>query len=308
MQRMLLLCCLLVAVSAAWCRTVKLPAAFDNGAYPVQVTLGELTADWFKVKVPVVDGGDTLLLLRLMVTGMPGQELDLSLTQGQLVNLSGRLYLVVYQLKNQLPPTAEGMGAQAALTPQTLLYPSLVSMSDLMTLIYAGPFNLEQEMREQARMMEERARMMEERARQARERADREVLAEAGHGDNEARLKGTLRLMRQAINRFKADTGAYPAALADLVLPREKAPANGIDADGKPVAIAAGTYAGPYLPAASGVPEAPGIPPNPYVDTRHEVPNPALVSTHWQYKNGFVGVPEYLFGILTSDGRMLGEL
>ncbi|MHB9110734.1 MAG: hypothetical protein ACYDCO_27080 [Armatimonadota bacterium] len=307
MQRMLLLCCLLVAVSAAWCRTVKLPAAFDNGAYPVQVTLGELTADWFKVKVPAPEGIDTTLILRLM-THDASWAPDLTLTQGQLVNLSGRLYLVVYQLKNQLPTTAEGMGAQAALTPQTLLYPSLVSMSDLTTLSYAGPFNLEQEIREQARMMEERARLQEERARQARERAGREVLAEAGHGDNEARLKGTLRLMRQAINRFKADTGAYPAALADLVLPREKAPANGIDADGKPVAIAAGTYAGPYLPAASGVPEAPGIPPNPYVDTRHEEPNPALVSTHWQYKNGFVGVPEYLFGILTSDGRMLGEL
>lgn len=308
MQRILLLCCLLTAMPAAWCRAVTLPATFDIEAFPAQITLGEVTADWFKVKTPASDSADaTLMLVTVMRHYLPAPT-DLTLTRGQLVGLSGRLYLVVYRPQNT---TAFMEGeAQAPLTPQTLLYPSLISISDLLTLAYAGPFNLEQEIRERNKAIDERNRMIEQRAREIQERVARQEAAVIGerYGDNEAQLKAVLRQMRTAIALFRKDTGAYPAALADLVRSKENAPANGVDADGKPVPIPDGTYGGPYLPPHGGIQEVPGIPINPYVDLHADNPSPALLDTHWQYQNGYVGVPEYLFGILASDGRMLGEL
>ena len=308
MQRILLLCCLLAAMPAAWCRTVTLSSAFDGGAYPAQITLGEVTADWFKVKTPAADSADATLMLGMMVRHMPQTPVDLTLTQGQLVSLCGRLYLVVYRLHNTTAFMANE--AMAALTPQTPLYPSLISMSDLLTLSYAGAFSLEQEIRARNEAIRERNRMAEQRTVEMQERVVRQEAAAAGarHGNNEAQLKAALRQMRAAIAQFRKDTGAYPAALADLVRLKGNAPANGVDANGKPLPIPAGTFAGPYLPPVNGVLEAPGIPFNPYVDLRADHPSPALLDTHWQYKDGYVGVPEYLFGILASDGRMLGEL
>jgi len=302
MQRILLLCCLLVAMPAAWCLTVKIPTAFDNQAYPAQVKLGELNAEWFQVKLPAADGFDPSFLLSMMTHESVSQS-DLTLTRGQLVSLSGRLYLVVYELKNNLLPTQGEQQVLPPLTAETPLFPSLISMSDLLTLTYAGSFDLQGVIRERAKVIEAHERAVKERAVQAA------AVAMGGEvGNNETRVKAALQQMRAAIARFKDDTGAYPAVLTDLLLPIANAPAGGVDADGKPVPIKAGTYAGPYLSPKNGIQEAPGIPLNPYVDLRRDDPNPALLASHWQYQNGFVGVPEYLFGILTSDGKMLGEL
>jgi type II secretion system protein G len=64
----------------------------------------------------------------------------------------------------------------------------------------------------------------------------------------EAALKADLKLYRNAIELFKADTGAMPAALADLAA--TSAPANGVDSStGASKAITAGDWKGPYLQA-----------------------------------------------------------
>jgi general secretion pathway protein G len=61
----------------------------------------------------------------------------------------------------------------------------------------------------------------------------------------ESALRANLKLFRNAVELFKADTGAYPAALADLVA--ASAPANGLDSSGASVAIVAADWKGPYL-------------------------------------------------------------
>ena len=61
----------------------------------------------------------------------------------------------------------------------------------------------------------------------------------------ESALRANLKLFRNAVELFKADTGAYPAALAALVA--ASAPANGLDSSGASVAIIAADWKGPYL-------------------------------------------------------------
>lgn len=61
----------------------------------------------------------------------------------------------------------------------------------------------------------------------------------------ESALRANLKLFRNAVELFKADTGAYPAALADLAA--AAAPANGLDSTGASVAILAADWKGPYL-------------------------------------------------------------
>jgi type II secretion system protein G len=63
----------------------------------------------------------------------------------------------------------------------------------------------------------------------------------------EAALKADLKLYRNAIELFRADTGVYPTQLADLA--SAAAPANGVDANGNSKAITATDYKGPYLQA-----------------------------------------------------------
>jgi general secretion pathway protein G len=64
----------------------------------------------------------------------------------------------------------------------------------------------------------------------------------------EAALKADLKLYRNAIELFKADTGVYPATIADLAA--TSAPANGVDATtGTSKAITAADWKGPYLQA-----------------------------------------------------------
>lgn len=61
----------------------------------------------------------------------------------------------------------------------------------------------------------------------------------------ESALRGNLRLTRDAVDLFKADTGALPAVTADLAV--TTAPASGLDATGGTKAIAAADWRGPYL-------------------------------------------------------------
>lgn len=61
----------------------------------------------------------------------------------------------------------------------------------------------------------------------------------------ESALRGNLRLTRDAIDLFKADTGALPAVTSDLSV--TTAPASGLDATGGTKAIAAADWRGPYL-------------------------------------------------------------
>jgi len=289
MQRKLLLCGLLIIVSAGWCQAVNAPAAFAAAAYPAQITLGDITADWVKVTIPGAAKVDIFLRYAMAGHGMPRVGQELTLTRGQIVSLAGLSYLVIYRQESAIPHNEEEWKARTILTPQTVLLPSLVSLGDVTTITYAGPFDLKREIRASA--LQRLA-----------------ISAARGEGNNGAVVRSALQLMRAAISQFKEDTGAWPAALADLVRSANDSPPAGIDANGKSITIAAGAYAGPYLPAQDGIPEAPGVPLNPYIDVTREAPDPTLVATHWLYRNGAVSVPQFLFGILTDDGRMLGEL
>lgn len=61
----------------------------------------------------------------------------------------------------------------------------------------------------------------------------------------ESALRANLKLYRNAVELFKADTGVYPASLADLAA--ASAPANGLNSSGVSTAITAADWKGPYL-------------------------------------------------------------
>lgn len=60
-----------------------------------------------------------------------------------------------------------------------------------------------------------------------------------------AKVRGDLRLLRGAIERFRNDTGAFPATLADLAA--TTAPDEGLEKDGSQVSIRASDWHGPYV-------------------------------------------------------------
>jgi type II secretion system protein G len=63
----------------------------------------------------------------------------------------------------------------------------------------------------------------------------------------ESALRGNLRLTRDAIDLFRADTGVLPSTIADLAV--TTAPTGGLDATGGAKAVAATDWRGPYLQA-----------------------------------------------------------
>ena len=69
--------------------------------------------------------------------------------------------------------------------------------------------------------------------------------ADSGRRSREAALHNDLKLLRNAISLFQADTGYYPAKLADLTA--TSAPAVGLDRTGKQRKIAASAWHGPYI-------------------------------------------------------------
>jgi general secretion pathway protein G len=71
--------------------------------------------------------------------------------------------------------------------------------------------------------------------------------ADSGLRSKEAALKSNLKLLRNAVELFKADTAAYPANLNDLAATTP--PASGLDQSGNPKPISAANYRGPYVQA-----------------------------------------------------------
>lgn len=69
--------------------------------------------------------------------------------------------------------------------------------------------------------------------------------ANSGTRSREAALKGNLKLLRNAIELFRNDTGAFPSALTDLAV--TTAPTTGKDSAGSNKTIVAADYKGPYL-------------------------------------------------------------
>jgi type II secretion system protein G len=78
--------------------------------------------------------------------------------------------------------------------------------------------------------------------------------ANSSQRSKDAALHADLKLYRNALELYKADTGAYPTTLADLAA--TTAPANGVDAtSGASKAIASTDWKGPYLQAVETDPE-----------------------------------------------------
>ena len=92
----------------------------------------------------------------------------------------------------------------------------------------------------------------------------------------ESTLRAGLHQIRNAIDQFKADTGAYPATLIDLTAK------TGTQVKAK---IKPGSYNGPYLPVAGGIGDT-GIRINPYAvknDLRGNAVIPTDPALHWHY-------------------------
>ncbi len=63
----------------------------------------------------------------------------------------------------------------------------------------------------------------------------------------ESALRSNLKLVRNAIELYRADTGVFPATLGDLAA--TAAPANGLDSGATSTAINSSDWRGPYLQA-----------------------------------------------------------
>ena len=61
----------------------------------------------------------------------------------------------------------------------------------------------------------------------------------------ESRLKSLLKLRREAVERFRQDTGAFPATWDDIF--SSTAPKSGLDSNGNPKPIYNSSFRGPYL-------------------------------------------------------------
>jgi len=68
---------------------------------------------------------------------------------------------------------------------------------------------------------------------------------DSGQRSKEASLKGDLKLIRNAVELFHTDTGAYPAALGDLS--STSAPSSGKDSGGNSYSITSTDWHGPYI-------------------------------------------------------------
>lgn len=71
--------------------------------------------------------------------------------------------------------------------------------------------------------------------------------ASSSQRSKESSLRANLKVVRNAVEMFKNDTGLFPAALTDLTA--TSAPDNGKDASGATKSITATDWKGPYLQA-----------------------------------------------------------
>jgi len=102
---------------------------------------------------------------------------------------------------------------------------------------------------------------------------------------NEATLKGNLHELRNALEQFQADTGAYPQKLTDLIA--TTAPAKGVDLNGKVIKIKPWAYKGPYLTTQGGIDNS-GFPRNPFYSGEDTADLKRDLPMHWSYRNGDV--------------------
>lgn len=116
----------------------------------------------------------------------------------------------------------------------------------------------------------------------------------------ESTMRENLGRIRQAIMRFQADTGVYPATLPDIVA---SGTPNGW-VGGAAVPVMSNTYRGPYLQS-SGYSDHPGIPLNPLDPNR-----PASVATSWDYDpvSGNVNVNSSIAGNTVEDNVPYAQL
>jgi type II secretion system protein G len=105
----------------------------------------------------------------------------------------------------------------------------------------------------------------------------------------ESTLKANLQRIRSSVAQFQADTGVYPAAIADVVA--GTAPTAGAGG----ASIPAGSYKGPYLTAKGGI-GGNGLPMNPFVAATD-----GTVSDHWTYATADGSVSSTVTGT-TVDG------
>ncbi len=89
----------------------------------------------------------------------------------------------------------------------------------------------------------------------------------------EAQLSGDLEIMRNAIERFEASTGAWPPALIDVVA--RNGAAISADMDGRGGGVDRGGYDGPYLAFPDG-----RLPKDPFTETDDWVYNNATGELH----------------------------
>ncbi len=208
-------------------------------------------------------------------------------THGDTVTIAGEIYLIAYKPPEEPLPTPEQMRGGRELpralppTEESEVTLSLLNIRTMGDMLNIHTFELTHEM-----MAVEQESPMR-----------RQAL--------ESTLKDNLRELRNAIEQFQADTGAYPARLLDLVA--TTAPKVGVDLDGHQINIPAGCYKGPYLEPHGGINNT-GIPLNPFVDLRAVQPDPNDVTTHWAYKNALVHVAAGRPAGQTQDGIPINQL
>ena len=105
----------------------------------------------------------------------------------------------------------------------------------------------------------------------------------------ESRLKALLKLRREAVERFRQDTGVFPAALGDILT--STAPTSGLDSNGNSKPIPPGSFQGPYLQNFGSVALRP----------------PKYRSRNVTYFTTFpkVGQLQYEFNIIDSEGKLM---
>ena len=104
----------------------------------------------------------------------------------------------------------------------------------------------------------------------------------------ESRLKALLKLRREAVERFRQDTGLFPATLSGILT--STAPTSGLDSDGNTKPIPPGSFQGPYLQPYSDVPRPP----------KYRGRNVTYFTTFPR-----VGQLQYEFNIIDSEGKLM---
>jgi len=276
-----LMAMLLLSALPSFAQDAKLLEVLAGKTAPLTLKLGQLDGTWRCISpTPPKNGADTFL--SLIVSSQMHQPLPMNVmyTKGETVTAAGEVYLLAYNYSPQAMASPEQMqrGEAPKMVPMTAdseITLCLLNIRTMGSLLDIHPFDLKQEIAAGPNAM-------------ALQGAERKA--------KEASLKGNLHELRNALEQFQADTGAYPLALTDLLRDEAHQPTAGVDLEGKRVTITRGSYKGPYLTTQGGLPSAPGIPLNPFVDMNAAQPDPNNVATHWKYQNGLLHCPDWMKG------------